>query len=181
MQAYRALEQRFARLSAVHDAIRILGWDQETMMPLGAAEGRSEQLASLEVIAHDLLTAGEVGELLGRAEQDSEELDDWQRANLREMRRIHTHATAVPADLVEARSKAVSRCEIAWRRAREESDFPGLLPLLSEVLILEREVGQAKGDALGLSPYDALLDSHDPGARQTDIDPLFAALKAELP
>jgi carboxypeptidase Taq len=97
------------------------------------------------------------------------------------MRRIHTHATAVPADLVEARSKAVSRCEIAWRGARADSDFPRLLPLLSEVLICERQVAQAKGDALGLSPYDALLDSHDPGARQADIDPLFAALKADLP
>jgi carboxypeptidase Taq len=181
VEAYRALEQRFARLSAVHDAIRILGWDQETMMPLGAAEGRSEQLASVEVIAHELLTAAEVDELLDRAEQDARELDDGQRANLREMRRIQTHATAVPADLVEARSKAVSRCEIAWRRARAESDFPSLLPLLSEVLIFERQVGQAKGDVLGLSPYDALLDSHDPGARQADIDPLFAVLKAELP
>jgi carboxypeptidase Taq len=181
MQPYRILEQRFARLSAVKDAIRILGWDKETMMPLGAAEGRSEQLASLEVIAHELLTSAEIGDLLGWAEQDGGELEDWQRANLREMRRIYSHATAVPAELVEAHSKAVSRCEVAWRRAREESDFPGLLPLLSEVLVREREVAQAKGDALSLSPYDALLDSFDPGARQADIDPLFAALKADLP
>src|SRR4051794_29624334 len=161
MSAYRTLEQRFARLSAVRDATRILGWDKETTMPLGAAEGRSEQLATLAVIAHELLTATEVGDLLSEAEQHAGELDEWQSANLQEMRRVHTHATAVPVDLVEAQSKAESRCEIAWRRAREESDFPGLLPLLTEVLICERQVGQAKGEMLGLSPYDALLDTYD--------------------
>ena len=97
------------------------------------------------------------------------------------MRRIHVHATAVPSDLVEAQSRAASRCEVAWRRARADNDFASLLPLLTEVLNCERQVGQAKGDALGLSPYDALLDGYDPGMRQADIDPLFAELRAELP
>jgi carboxypeptidase Taq len=193
MQAYRTLEQRFSRLSAIEDAIGILGWDRETTMPLGAAEGRAEQVATLEVMAHELLTSVEIADLLDGADQEASERDTardpgrdpgrdpWQAANLREMRRVYTHATAVPADLVAARSRAVSRCEVAWRQARQDSDFAGLLPLLSEVLLCERQVGQAKGAALGLSPYDALLDGHDPGARRADIDPLFADLRAELP
>ena len=114
-------------------------------MPLGAAESRAEQLATLEVIAHEILTTVETGDLISRAEQDGAELDDWQRANLREIRRTHGHATAVPADLVEARSKAVSRCEVAWRKARAESDFASLLPLLSEVLICERKSRGGEG------------------------------------
>ncbi len=181
MDAYRTLERRFARLSAVGDALGILGWDKETTMPLGAAEGRSRQLAALEVMAHELLTAPDMADLLGRAEQDRAALDDWQAANLREMRRMHVHGTAVPADLVEAASLAASRCEVAWRQARADSDFPGLLPKLAEVLARQREVGQAKGAALGLSPYDALLDGNDPGMRAAVIDPLFAELRQGLP
>ncbi len=181
MQAYRALEQRFARIAAIEDAIGILGWDRETTMPLGAAEGRAEQIAALDVVAHDLLTAPEIGEWLARAGEETAGLDPWQAANLGEMRRIHVHAVAVPSDLIEAQSRAVSRCEVAWRRARADDDFPGLLPLLSEVLTCERAVGQAKGAALGLSSYDALLDGYDPGMRQAEIDPLFAALRADLP
>ena len=181
MPAYQMLETRFARLSAVEDALGILGWDRETMMPLGAADRRAEQVATLNVIAHDMLTAPDMGDLLGEAEQLAATLDAWQAANLREMRRLHRHAAAVPADLVEARSRAVSRCEVAWRRARAESDFPGLLPLLSEVLERQREVAVAKGAALGLAPYDALLDEYDPGTRQADIDPLFADLRAGFP
>lgn len=150
-------------------------------MPLGASDGRAEQIATLEVIAHDLLTAPEVAGWLADAASAMAELDTWQAANLQEMRRVHLHATAVPPELVEARSRAVSRCEIAWRKARADNDYPSLLPLLSEVLFLTREVARVKGEALGLSSYDALLDEFDPGMRQAAIDPLFADLRADLP
>ena len=181
MQAYSTLEGRFARIGSIEDAIGILQWDAETMMPDGAADGRSDQLATLKGLAHELLTACDTGDLLDRADQDSGLLDDWQRANLREMRRIYLHAAAVPADLVEASSRAVSRAELVWREARQNGDFALLLPHLSQVLVFQRQIGQAKGEALGLSPYDALLDSYDPGLRQAAIDPLFAELGAELP
>ena len=180
MNAYQTLERRFARLSAIGDAIGILGWDTQTMMPDGAAEGRAEQTATLSVLAHELITAPEVGDLLDRAEAEGG-LDGWQAANLREMRRAHVHATAVPADLVEATSKAVSACEMMWRSARAESDYTALLPSLREVLRLVREGAQAKGDVLGLSPYDALLDEHDPGSRAARIDALFDDLASFLP
>jgi carboxypeptidase Taq len=97
------------------------------------------------------------------------------------MQRLYLHAAAVPGDLVEANSRAVSRAEMAWRSARKASDFGMLKPHLAEVLSLQRQIGQAKGEALGLSPYDALLDSYDPGLRQATIDPLFDDLRAGLP
>jgi carboxypeptidase Taq len=181
MQVYRSLEERFARISSIEDAIGILQWDSETMMPEGAADSRSDQLATLKGIAHELLTAPDTGELLAQANQDSNQLDDWQRANLREMRRIYLHASAVPADLVEASSRAVSKSELVWREARQNGDFALLFPHLAQVLALQQQIGQAKGEALELSPYDALLDSYDPGLRQAAIDPLFAELGAELP
>jgi carboxypeptidase Taq len=181
MQTYKTLEERFARISSIEDAIGILQWDAETLMPEGAADSRSDQLATLKGIAHELLTAPDVADLLDQADQGSDHLDEWQRANLREMRRIYLHAAAVPADLVEASSRAVSRAELVWREARQNSDFALLLPHLSQVLAFQRQIGQTKGEALGLSPYDTLLDSYDPGLRQATIDPLFAELSVELP
>ena len=181
IQAYRSLEARFARIAAVEDSIGLLQWDAETMMPDGSAESRSDQLATLKGIAHELLSAPATGDRLSEALDDQDSLGEGERANLREMRRIHLHAAAVPGDLVEANSRAVSRAEILWRDARPNSDFALLLPALQEVLDLQRRIGQAKGEALGLSPYDALLDSYDPGLRQATIDPLFSALRADLP
>jgi carboxypeptidase Taq len=181
MSAYCALESRFARLSAIEDAMGILHWDTQTLMPSGSANGRSDQLATLKGIAHELVTSPQTRDLLDEAEQARDDLSEWQKANLREMRRTYLHAAAVPADLVEADSRAVSRAEMVWREARRTSDFALLLPHLATVLDLQRQIGLAKGEALGLSLYDALLDSYDPGLRQSLIDTLFAELRAELP
>lgn len=180
MTAYQELERRFARIAAIGDALGILGWDTQTMMPEGANDGRAEQTATLSVIAHELATDPRVGDWLTEAEGDGS-LDGWQSANLREMRRSYLHATAVPADLVEATSKAVSTCEMIWRSARAESDFAKLLPSLTEVLARVREGAQAKAAAMGISAYDTLLDSHDPGARTERLDILFGDLAAFLP
>jgi carboxypeptidase Taq len=181
MQAYRSLEGRFSRLASIEDAIGILQWDAETMMPEGAGESRADQLATLKGMAHELLTSRETRDLLGEAARDQDPLNEWQRANLREMQRLYLHAAAVPGDLVEANAKAVSRAEMTWRSARRDGDFAQLKPDLAAVLSLQRQIGEAKGDALGLTPYDALLDAYDPGLRRARIDPLFAQLRAELP
>ena len=178
MQAYQTLEKRFARINDVDGALGILNWDNDTMMPAGASEQRAGQVATLSVIAHELMTAPDMPDLLAHA---GNALDPWQSANLAEMKRLHAHASAVPPDLVEAASRAASHCERAWRDARPNNDFKGLLPLLTEVLNRQRDIASVKGEALGLAPYDALLDQFDPGNRQALIDPIFADLRAGLP
>lgn len=176
--AYDALERLFSRLSALDDALGILSWDRDVMMPEGAAGRRGAGVAVLEGLRHEILTAPQTADLLAAAEGQA---DPWKAANLAEMRRLHTRAVAVPGKLVEALSQATSRAEMNWRRARAANDFKGLLPDLQQVLDLTRESAQATGDALGLSPYDALLDGFDPGMRQATITPIFATLAQELP
>ena len=44
-----------------------------------------------------------------------------------------------------------------------------------------RQIGQAKGEALGVSPYSAMIDANDPGVSEATIDPIFAELAATLP
>ena len=178
---YAELQRRFARLSAVQRASAILNWDRSTMMPDGASEDRADQLATLGVIAHGMISAPEMPDLLARAEEGSAGLDPWRAANLREMRRLWVHESALPADLVEARTRATSACEMAWREAKKTADFKALLPTLGEVLTLIRRAGEAKAAALGTTLYDALLDEFEPGGRAARIDVLFAELTSFLP
>ncbi|WP_407526925.1 carboxypeptidase M32 [Methylobacterium oryzisoli] len=179
--AYACLERDFARIAVLEDAAGILGWDARTAMPLGAAEGRAEQLAALRGLVHEALTAEPLADRLDEAEAQRGALEPWQAANLREMRRTRLHAAAVPRDLVVARARATSRAEIVWREARRTSDFPLLRPHLEDVVGLQRAIGQAKGAALGIPAYDALLDQYDPGLRQSRVDALFGPLRRLLP
>jgi carboxypeptidase Taq len=180
MQAYDSLTRRFRRLNALREAAGVLHWDSATVMPEGGAVARSEQLAALEVVCHEMLTAPEVADQLDAAEAAPPE-DPWQQANLGRMRREWRHATALDSDLVEALSKATKRCEMLWRQARPAADFALVRPALEEVLRLVREAAVAKGAALGCSPYDALLDENDPGSDGATIERLFDDLAGFLP
>ena len=179
MTAYRELEQRFRRLDAIEQAISVLHWDTAAIMPGGGAAARAEQLATLRLIAHQHLIAPEIDGLLAEAETD--ELGQWQRANLREMRRRWLHATAVPGALVEAESRACSECEAVWRRGRLENDFAAVLPGLERILHIERQIAALKAERLGTSPYEALLDQYEPGASVAEIDRLFNEIADFLP
>ncbi|MFD1702026.1 carboxypeptidase M32 [Methylopila henanensis] len=180
MTAYAELAAHFGRISALSNALGVLHWDHAAVMPKGAAETRAESVAQLEVLKHGMLVDARLGDWLDEAEAD-DGLGAWERANLREIRRIWTVETALPSDLVAASSKATSACEMAWRQARADSDFKSLLPLLTQVLVLQREIGRAKGEKLGLSPYDALLNDYEPGGRSAAIDVAFDDLASFLP
>ncbi|MCK0198106.1 carboxypeptidase M32 [Ancylobacter sp. 6x-1] len=180
MSAYASLAGHFGRIAAMSNAIGILQWDSDVMMPRGAAGTRAESLALLRVLSHEMAVDARIGDWLADADADTG-LGDWERANLAEIRRVWTVQTALPADLVEASSKAISLCEMTWRQARADADFAALLPSLTEVLRLQREAGIAKGEKLGLSPYDALLNDYEPGGRAAAIDELFDDLAAFLP
>lgn len=181
--AYQVLEQRFARMGALGEAAGMLHWDMAAVMPDGGHNARAEQLAVLNVMAHEMLTARETGDLLEDAGLSVSKggLDTWQAANLREMRRLHTHATALSPAFVETMTKARATCEKTWRAARPAGDFKAVLPALQKVLDLTREAAILKAEKLKLSPYEALMDEYEPGARVAEITPIFEAYAAFLP
>jgi carboxypeptidase Taq len=180
MTTYRLLAQRFDRHYLLRSSADVLEWDAQAMMPEGGGDLRAAQLGTLRVLAHEAIATPDMAERLADADASPPE-DPWERANLVEMRRAWVHAAAVPSDLVEAHARASSACELAWRAARRDDDFASLLPHLTHVVELTRQVGEAKAAVMKLSVYDALADEHEPGAREALLTPLFARLERELP
>jgi carboxypeptidase Taq len=172
------LRERFRRIAALEDAMAVLSWDRQTIMPAGGGEARADQMATLRVLRHEAITAPDMGDLLDAASEAS--LEPWDVANLREMRREYTHAIALTADLVDARSRASAACETAWMAARPASDFNAVAAPLETLLGLVREVAKTKADTLAKTPYDALLDQFEPDGAAERIDALFARLEPAL-
>ena len=173
MNAYDRLTARFARIATVGEAGAMLGWDASVMMPPGGAAARGDQLAVLSGLVHELTTAPAMADDLAEAEQ-APPTDPWAAANLQQMRHRHLQSVALPAALVEARSRANSGCEAIWRRARPASDFASVRPALEEVVRLTREASVALGEAFEMSPYDALMDGFQRGVRAADVEPIFS-------
>jgi len=178
---YKQLEQEFKRLHAFRGALSLLRWDAAVMMPRGSADVRGEQLAALETEYHALLTAPRITRLLDRAQANSQGLQDWQIANLREMRRQRDHAIATPVTLISRLTRAASSAEAHWLEARRQGRFDVFAPHLEEVVHLVRDKAALLGQALSLSPYDALVDEYSPGITTADIDAMFKALSRRLP
>ncbi len=177
--AYDRLASRFERIATLGEASAILSWDAATMMPPGGGKARGDQLAVLAGLSHSLLVTPTVGEDLAEAEAAGE-TDSWRATNLRLMRHAYTRATAMPPDLVEAQTRANSACEKVWREARRQSDFAIVRPHLEEVVRLMREAAAALAPALGLSPYDALMDGFQRGMRTKDVAGIFAEYETFL-
>jgi carboxypeptidase Taq len=177
MSAYDRLTARFARVATIAEAQSMLGWDAAAMMPEGGGRARGDQLAVLAGIAHAELTAPETAEALAEATAPD---DPWPAANLALMRHAHLRAISLPADLVEAATRANTACEQVWRGARADSDFARVRPLLVEVVRLARQQAACLSEALGLSPYDALMDGYQRGIGAADVAPIFAAHAAWL-
>ncbi|AJJ64517.1 carboxypeptidase M32 [Yersinia aldovae] len=177
--AYQHLRTTFTRLSRFEHLSAIAGWDMQTMMPPKGNLARSEAMAELNVLQHQILTDKRVGEWLKQA--DVESLDDVARANLREMRRHYDNAVLLPEALVEAKSLAGARCEHAWRQQRIANDWHGFAENLREVVKLSREEAAIRAQAAGTSGYDALLNLYEPGTTSADLDRIFGDLKQWLP
>ncbi|HEY0182847.1 MAG TPA: carboxypeptidase M32 [Rhodopila sp.] len=169
--AYDRLAERFRLIATIGECSSMLGWDAAAVMPPGGGAARGDQLAVLAVLRHQHLTAPEVAADLAAAET----ANPWEGANLRLMRHAYTRASALPQDLVEAQAKANSHCEKVWRVARKDADFGMVRPHLAEVLRLIREAAACLSGALGLSPYDALMDGYQQGIGADDVSPIFAA------
>lgn len=151
-----------------------LGWDQETMMPRGAADQRGEEMAAMEGVLHARRTDPRIANWLEAAEAP----DAAGAAQLRLIRRSYDRTTKVPADLAEALARLTSVAQGIWAEARARDDVSAFLPTLSEVLALKRE--EAAALATGGDLYDALIDDYEPGATAESLGAMFDRMRPRL-
>ena len=177
-QPYQKLEEKWKRIAALSDAIAMLSWDRQAIMPSGAGYARAEQIATLSVLKHEEVAAPIILDLL--EETDTQDLNSFQSANLSEMRRLHQHAAILSAKTVDAHSRACTDCENSWRIARSDNDFKQVAKPLGLVVSITQEIAEIKGQALRTTPYDALLDEYEPGGSSKKIDTVFNSLEPTL-
>ena len=65
------LMERLSRIKRLAEVAGLLGWDQQTYMPQGAAAARGEQGATLSRLMHEMFVSAETGTLLEQAERAS--------------------------------------------------------------------------------------------------------------
>ena len=185
-QTLAALKSRLLEIQHLKGAATLLSWDQETYMPAGGGQTRAEQLGTLHTLAHAKFVAPEIEDLLlhlidpatGLANADADGLDDASKALLRETWQDFSRAKKLPSEFVNRLERECSLAQQVWAEARRRDDFLQFLPNLQTIITLKFE----EIDYLGFadSPYDALLDTYEPGATVAHLQPLFTTLRHGL-
>lgn len=166
-----AFQRQTEALSSIAER---LGWDQETVMPRGAAEQRAEEMAAIEAVLHDRRADPRIGEWLERAQP--EDAEDQRVLEL--ITRDFQRSSKVPARLATELARQTSLAQGIWADARANEAPQDFLPALSDILMLKREEAAVLAD--GRELYDALLDDYEPGATQAEIANLFGAMRPRL-
>ncbi|WP_370671153.1 carboxypeptidase M32 [Pseudoalteromonas luteoviolacea] len=179
MKNYQKLVEHYQSIHNFEHVRAICSWDQATNMPSGGADSRAQAMAELAVHLHKLHTADQLAELLNNAGE--EQLTAQQKASVREMKRTWQHATALPAELVKAKSLAGAKCEHQWRTQRLQNDWQGFCKNFAPVVSLSQEEAQIRAEQIGSTPYDAMLDIYEPGMTSSQLDTLFGEIATWLP
>lgn len=189
MNSSETLEQLNHKLREIHhlkDAAALLSWDQETYMPAGGGEARADQIATLQTLAHKGLTSPEIEDLLttwidpetGEGHSQYALLDARTQALLRETWRDFNRARKLPSSFVNRLERECSLAQQAWTEAKGKNDFATFFPHLRTIVSLKHEETQHVG--YSESPYNALLDTYEPGLTVTQIKPLFSRMREKL-
>ncbi|MBV0891637.1 carboxypeptidase M32 [Paracoccus sp. Z118] len=155
-----------------------LAWDRETVMPRGAAEQRSEEVAAMEEMLHARRTDPRVPEWLDAARPETPAETRMVELIDRDFRR----ASALPSRLATELARVTSLSHGIWADARAAEEAEDFLPTLDEILALKREEADAYVAAGfgGGDRYDALLDDYEPDTTSADISRLFDAMRPRL-
>jgi carboxypeptidase Taq len=174
---FQELKARLADIADLNQAAALLGWEQQTYMPSGAAESRGNQQAIIGRLVQEWSTSPELGKLLERLKPYAESLDpDSDEARLITVSaRDFSKATCVPTEYVVEFTRAATLANQAWMDARQKSDYSIFQPHLEKMLEFRRRYATFFPNAK--HPYDAVLDDFEPGMTTEEVQAIFTSLR----
>lgn len=171
------LKQILYKVTDLTGAQSVLGWDQQTYMPAGGAEGRGEQLSTLAKITHDRFISDELGELLDQLLPTVNQLDpssDDARLIL-VTQREYGKQRKIPSSWVSEFAQLTTIAQEAWVSARSESNFSSFKPHLERIVEMRREYSGFFTPYTHI--YDPLLDDYEPGLKTKEVQQIFDQMR----
>ncbi len=174
LEELKAMEAELFDLSY---ALGLMGWDQQVNMPPGGAEARGRAMAALGQLVQEKSISPENGKLLEELRELGKDLDpDSDEARLIKVAsKDYEKNTKVPPEMVAELAVIQNAASMAWREAREKSDFSIFEPHLEKVVDYNQRFAElyAPYDHV----YDPLLDIFEPGMKTAEVKAIFEDLR----
>lgn len=176
-RAYLDFANSLKELYQLKSVLALLDWDHQVNMPPKGAARRAEVTAYLTGLLHNRFLTPEFARLLANIKKldKQKKLNAGQRAVVREVYREFKREKKLPESFVRDLAQITSEAHVVWVQARKENNFRLFLPYLERIVDLKRQ--EARYVGYQDSPYDALLDTYEPGARSVEIAKIFGELR----
>ena len=181
--SYKKLMERVKDLTILQSAESIVGWDMETMMPPKGINLKSQQFALLSTIEHKMITDPEIGSLLGKItrKREYDKLDSVQKRNVYLIKKRYDEQTKLPEKLVAEIAKQSALTTDIWKKAKAAKNYPMFRPELEKLIELQKKAANILMDVKKTAtPYDALIDMHEPNMTAKTITKIFNELREGL-
>mmetsp|Transcript_39148 Transcript_39148/g.124614 ORF Transcript_39148/g.124614 Transcript_39148/m.124614 type:complete len:506 (-) Transcript_39148:129-1646(-) len=177
---YTKLCEQLQEISTISGVTGLLAWDEQVMMPSGAAGVRAKQTSTLAGIIHEKSTDPALGATIEALLPALEggDLSASEKAVIRDAHRNYTKATAVPKAMAQRIAELGSRGFQSWAKARAESDFSVFQPVLSEWVDVTREKCALVDP--NTAAYDVCLDDFERGMTAARLDEVFGEVREGL-
>ena len=136
--AYNRLLEIDRKITLIGHINAVLEYDFETVMSPKGGDERSDQMAWLSSVVHEMSTSKEIGELLDTLSGVAE-ATDGQKALIRVWKKEYEDEVLIPAKLVEDLSQAASTCQNKWFEARQDGNYRDFYPYLERLVDLQKE------------------------------------------
>ena len=178
LKNYDDFVSHMRKLADLESTISVLHWDKEVNLPKKGADFRSQQIATLSGIAHELFTDKKFESNLYRLNENGASLNDRQKKNVKLTIKQFEKVKKLDKEFVIKRTQLISKAYHSWIEARAANDFKIFKGPLAA--LIENKKEEAERIGYEEHPYDALLDEFEPECRTKDLDILFAEVKKQL-
>lgn len=182
-QDYEKLQIYLDKQAALHAALVLLEWDNETLAPEKAMDNTARCMGILSEELYRCLVNEEMSGLLKRLQQ-AEDLTEIQASVVRVLSKELAKMERISAKEQREFSELVSKSGIMWQKAKAEDDFGIFAPYLEQVVATVRKHNRYQlegnnGNNAG-SLYDVSLNEYEEGFGIKELDVFFAELKETI-
>lgn len=169
------LKEYIKEIGYLMHAQGVINWDMETYIPEEAVQGRIEVLGYLYGQSIKILISPEMGACLNELSKEKDSLGFEDRRMVEEVKREYDNLTNVPIEKSKELQMACARSDAFWKKAKENNDYQGFKPYLSDVVRLTKEIAAYKSHEGDI--YDKLLDDYERGFTTEKLDMIFKELR----
>lgn len=176
-KTWEAFHDFLEKENAIRTALILFDWDTETLAPEAAGERTAKVCGILSASYQELFVKEELGALLAKLLEEPHSI--MERALIRRAEKEREKLLFIPREEYRRFSELTAVSVQKWSRAKKQNDFASFVPVLEEILTMQRTFASYRAKE-GETPYDVLLSDYEEGFTEEKLDCFFSQLKEGL-